>query len=126
MTKIHSAIILMIFTFVATSSTQSLNIYHKGWIDLNKNGAMDPYEDSSLGTEARIDDLLGRMTVGEKTCQMATLYGYGNVLKDEQPTDAWLQEIWKDGIGNIDEQLNGRDNRDSDKSQYTWPPSKHA
>lgn len=126
MPKICSTILLMIFAFAATCNSQSLDIYHKGWIDLNKNGAMDPYEDASLEINSRIDDLIRRMTVDEKTCQMATLYGYGNVLKDEQPTDDWLQAIWKDGIGNIDEQLNGRDNRDSDKSEYTWPPSKHA
>lgn len=126
MRKINCALICIMLTLVTTGSTQELKIYHQSWNDLNKNGVMDPYEDSSLDIESRIDDLLGRMTVEEKTCQMATLYGYGNVLEDEQPTDGWVQEIWKDGIGNIDEQLNGRDNRASDKSEYTWPPSKHA
>ncbi len=38
---------------------------------------------------------------------MATLYGSGRVLKDAWPTAGWSQEIWKDGIGNIDEQANG-------------------
>ena len=47
------------------------------------------------------------MTVEEKTCQLATLYGYGRVLRDSLPVEAWKQEIWKDGIGNIDEMLNG-------------------
>ena len=47
------------------------------------------------------------MTLEEKTCQMATLYGSGRVLKDAWPTDGWSTEIWKDGIGNIDEQANG-------------------
>src|ERR1700722_19556023 len=42
-------------------------IYHEGWIDLNKNGVKDPYEDPTLGVELRIDDLLSRMTVDEKT-----------------------------------------------------------
>ena len=38
---------------------------------------------------------------------MATLYGSGRVLKDAWPTAEWSKEIWKDGIGNIDEQANG-------------------
>jgi beta-glucosidase len=82
-------------------------IYHEGWIDLNKNGVRDPYENSALATEARIEDLLGRMTLDEKTAQMATLYGFPRVLQDELPTPAWDQAVWKDGIGNIDEHLNG-------------------
>lgn len=38
---------------------------------------------------------------------MATLYGSGRVLKDSLPTAGWKNEIWKDGIANIDEQANG-------------------
>jgi len=47
------------------------------------------------------------MTLNEKTCQTATLYGYNRVLKDELPTPDWKNRIWKDGIANIDEHLNG-------------------
>ena len=50
-------------------------IYHDGWVDLDKNGVQDPYEDPSLDVEKRIDDLLARMTIEEKSAQMATLYG---------------------------------------------------
>ncbi|HLP25065.1 MAG TPA: glycoside hydrolase family 3 N-terminal domain-containing protein, partial [Acidobacteriota bacterium] len=85
----------------------SATIYHDGWIDLNKNGAKDPYEDSAAPLEARVTDLLSRMTLEEKTAQMVTLYGYPRVLQDELPTAAWDKELWKDGIGNIDEQSNG-------------------
>ncbi|HEY8687671.1 MAG TPA: glycoside hydrolase family 3 C-terminal domain-containing protein [Chitinophagaceae bacterium] len=83
------------------------SIYHKGWIDLNKNGKKDVYEDSTQPVDKRIDDLLSQMTIEEKTCQMATLYGYHRVLKDSLPTAEWKNEIWKDGIANIDEHLNG-------------------
>jgi beta-glucosidase len=83
------------------------SIYHKGWIDLNKNGVMDIYEDPSQPTEKRIDDILSKMTLEEKSCQMATLYGYHRVLKDSLPTPEWKNKIWKDGIANIDEHLNG-------------------
>lgn len=82
-------------------------IYHKGWIDLNKNGVKDVYEDPNAPIEKRIENLLGQMTLEEKTCQMATLYGYGRVLRDSLPTPAWKKAIWQDGIANIDEQLNG-------------------
>src|SRR5213083_2325843 len=89
-------------------------IYHKGWIDLNKNDRMDVYEDPKAPIEKRIDDLLSQMTLDEKTCQTATLYGVGRgrpglelPLKDELPTPQWKTQIWKDGIANIDEHLNG-------------------
>ena len=62
-------------------------IYKKGWIDFNKNGVKDIYEDPSAPIEARVQDLLSQMTLEEKTCQMATLYGSGRVLKDSLPTD---------------------------------------
>src|SRR6266567_2769625 len=90
------------------------NIYHDGWIDLNKNGRMDVYENPKAPIEKRIDDLLSQMTLEEKTCQTATLYGVGRgrsgaepPLKDELPTPEWKNRIWKDGIANIDEHLNG-------------------
>ena len=82
-------------------------IYKKGWIDFNKNGVKDIYEDPSAPIEARVQALLSQMTLEEKTCQMATLYGAGRVLKDSLPTEKWKDEIWKDGIANIDEQANG-------------------
>jgi beta-glucosidase len=83
------------------------NIYHDGWVDLNKNGKMDIYENPKADINARIEDLLSQMTLEEKTCQTATLYGYGRVLRDELPTPEWKNQIWKDGIANIDEHLNG-------------------
>src|ERR1700749_3214884 len=92
---------------------QTLAIYHDGWIDFNKNGKKDIFEDPTQPVDLRIADLLAQMTIEEKTCQTATLYGFGRVLKDEQPTPEWKQEIWKDGIANIDEDLNGVTNTPS-------------
>src|SRR5881394_1233811 len=83
------------------------DIYHDGWTDLNKNGRKDVYEDSHAPVDRRVEDLLRQMTLEEKTCQTATLYGYNRVLKDELPTPEWKKKIWKDGIANIDEHLNG-------------------
>ena len=101
-------------------------IYQKGWIDYNKNGRKDVYEDPEANIEDRINDLLSQMTVEEKTCQMVTLYGYRRILKDALPTPEWKNKLWKDGVGAIDEQLNGFPYRDSDKSPYIWPASRHA
>ena len=75
--------------------------------DLNKNGRMDVYENPKASIDARVEDLLSQMTLEEKTCQTATLYGYKRVLQDELPTANWKNEIWKDGIANIDEHNNG-------------------
>ena len=102
------------------------SIYHKGWIDLNKNGKMDPYENQSLPIEKRIDDLISRMNINEKTAQMVTLYGYGRVLKDQLPNDMWIAEPWADGIGNIDEQLNSVAYNPNGQTKLSWPPSRHA
>ena len=77
------------------------------YIDFNKNGRMDVYEDPSADVEDRVENLLAQMTLDEKTCQMVTLYGYLRVLQDDLPTPEWKTKLWKDGIGAIDEHLNG-------------------
>ena len=38
-------------------------IYHKGWIDFNKNGKKDVYEDPTVPIDARVEDLLSQMNV---------------------------------------------------------------
>lgn len=105
---------------------QQSSIYHKGWIDFNKNGVKDVFEDPSRPVEARVQDLLSQMNLEEKTCQLATLYGFGRVLKDEQPTAAWKDSIWKDGIANIDEDLNNTAYRPQTETKYSYPYSRHA
>jgi beta-glucosidase len=127
----------ILFLAVLIGSTFSLpahrgkEIYHNGWIDLNKNGRMDVYEDPKAPIEKRIDDLLSQMTLEEKTCQTATLYGVGRgrtgfepPLKDELPTPEWKNQIWKDGIANIDEHLNGIG--PNGKSIYATDIKKHV
>lgn len=103
-------------------------IYKNGWIDFNKNGRMDIYENPEADIEARIKDLLSQMTVEEKTCQMVTLYGYGRVLEDPLPTPEWKTRLWKDGIGAIDEHLNGfrQWGLPPSDNPYVWPASRHA
>lgn len=120
--QIKTWLITIILIFSAgIIKAQNHFIYHNGWIDFNKNGIKDLYENPEQKIDARIQDLLQQMSVEEKTCQCATLYGYKRVLKDELPTPEWKNEIWKDGIANIDEQLNGLR-----ETEYSYPYSKHA
>ena len=103
-------------------------MYRKGWIDFNKNGVKDIYEDPAETLDDRIENLLQQMTLEEKTCQMVTLYGYKRVLKDDLPTPEWKQMLWKDGIGAIDEHLNGFQQWGLPPSdnENVWPASRHA
>jgi beta-glucosidase len=108
------------------ASAQEKNIYKKGWIDFNKNGVKDVFEDPSQPVDKRVNDLISQMNLDEKSCQMATLYGYGRVLKDEMPTANWKNEIWKDGIANIDEELNSVPGNKKAETKYSYPFSRHA
>lgn len=56
-----------------TKSSES--IYHDNWIDHNKNGEMDPYENPDLPVEKRVENLLSMMTLREKVRQLSLLYG---------------------------------------------------
>ncbi len=128
-----AAFLLTIESFSAETAfkfrTKNRKMYHKGWIDLNKNGVKDVYEDPSAEIDARVEDLLSRMTTDEKTCQMVTLYGYGRVLADPLPTPEWKEKLWKDGMGAIDEHLNGFRQWGMPiemYSPYLWPASTHV
>ena len=112
---------LLVF-WLAGNFCFSQKIYHKKWIDFNKNGQKDIYEDPAQPIDKRVDDLLSRMSMEEKTAQMVTLYGYGRVAKDELPVEGWKSEVWSQGLGNIDEASNGvyKD------AKYKLPYSKHV
>lgn len=127
-TKICVAILVMVCFSSAQAQMQSVDksIYKNGWIDFNKNGKKDVFEDPTQPIDKRVADLLSQMTLEEKTCQLATLYGYGRVLKDELPTPQWKNKIWKDGIANIDEHLNTTTFRPQTNTKYSFPYSRHA
>lgn len=57
-----------LLAFVAAFSFQKKNAVP--YRDLNKNGKLDPYEDSSQSIEKRVDDLLSQMTLEEKAGTM--------------------------------------------------------
>lgn len=85
----------------------SKKMYKNDWIDFNKNGKKDIYEDTQQPIDNRVEDLLQQMNIDEKVGQLATLYGYGAVLEDRLPLPSWNDSIWKNGLANIDEQLTG-------------------
>lgn len=117
-----SFFLLSCFSAIGQQSNNK-GIYHDGWTDLNKNGKKDVYEDASQPVEKRVQDLISQMNLTEKACQLTTLYGYGAVLEDPLPTPDWKNEIWANGIANIDEQLTGlRKN----SIEYALPYSDHA
>ena len=125
--------LILIFTILGVTlsapgviAQPSIKIYHKTWIDFNKNGQKDLFEDSTKPIPERVKDLLSQMTLEEKSCQLATLYGFGRVLKDSLPTERWKQEVWKDGIANIDEQLNGVGSGYRRAGSLIYPYANHA
>ena len=124
--KLFFSVLCLLFLTSAGIKKDKQNIYKKGWIDFNKNGVKDIFEDSANTVDARVMDLLSQMTMEEKTCQMATLYGFSRVLKDELPNEGWKNRVWKDGIANIDEHLNTIANRPYTYTEHAYPYSNHA
>jgi beta-glucosidase len=53
-----------------TALAADTNIYHADWIDLDKNGKKDVYEDPAQPVAVRVNDLLKRMTLDEKIGQL--------------------------------------------------------
>ncbi|CAH8281427.1 beta-glucosidase [Mariniflexile fucanivorans] len=119
--------IIFIISFLSIGmKTDAQSIYKKGWIDFNKNGIKDVFEDPKAAMDARVSNLLSLMNVEEKTCQLTTLYGFARVLEDEFPTPNWKNRVWKDGIANIDEHLNTIWNQEKTHTPYAYPYSVHA
>ena len=62
-----------VFGLLAAASVfaaEPVLIQHDGWIDLNKDGKKNPYEDSTQPVAKRVQDLLARMTIEEKIGQL--------------------------------------------------------
>src|SRR5260370_125841 len=58
-----------------TRSAKS-NIYNDGWIDLNKNGRMDIYENPKSEIGQRVEELLNQMTLEEKIDLLGGVDGF--------------------------------------------------
>ena len=104
--KLNLIIVFVLATTISIAQTKP-KIYNKGWIDFNKNGKKDVYEDPLASQESRVQNLLQQMDLNEKTGQLATLYGYKTEnLQDIYPTAAWKTAAWRYGVANIDEHCN--------------------
>jgi beta-glucosidase len=64
------AFVFCLFAALVVSAADTNSIYHAGWIDLDKNGRKDIYEDPSQPVAKRVDNLLKQMTLDEKIGQL--------------------------------------------------------
>jgi beta-glucosidase len=92
--KIYIILIGALFALSAMAA-DSPSIYHDGWIDLNKNGKMDVYEDPSQPIKKRVNDLLKRMTLQEKIGQLWQAH------MDRDADTAMAQTIRASGVGSF-------------------------
>jgi beta-glucosidase len=99
------AVMLLLSAFVAAAS-DSNSIYHagpsspsaatrQGWIDLDKNGKKDIYEDPSQPAARRVNDLLKRMTLDEKIGQL------WQVNYDNHPDKTFADKLRRGGISSF-------------------------
>jgi len=86
------------FSFYLPSNVKKKEIYHRDWIDFNKNGIMDPYEDPRRPVEERVEDLLSRMTLEEKITQLERHLMPYYLPPKEGAT--WINEIQRKSIEN--------------------------
>lgn len=86
---------LLAFSVAAQDST---SIYHDGWIDFDKNGKKDVYEDPSQPIQKRVNDLLKRMTLEEKI---------GQLWQSDTPADADIVMAPKLRAGQVGSFLGG-------------------
>lgn len=70
-------------------------IYHPGWIDLNKNGMKDIYEDPTQPVEKRVEDLLSQMTQEEKIGQLH------QSIHDVDAVKIYANQIKRGGVGSF-------------------------
>ena len=65
-----TASFVCLFAAFIVSAADTNSIYHSGWIDLDKNGRKDIYEDPARPVAKRVENLLNRMTPDEKIGQL--------------------------------------------------------
>jgi beta-glucosidase len=92
--KLLFVLIGALLVFGATAADPA-SIYHDDWIDLNKNGKMDVYEDPSQSIKKRVNDLLKRMTLQEKLGQLWQAH------MDQDADTAMARTIRDGGVGSF-------------------------
>jgi beta-glucosidase len=82
------------------SSSKLPGIYREGWIDFNKNGVLDPYEDPSRPVDERVEDLLSRMTLEEKLEVLRVFKRVGRPLRTvEEVNEAQRRAVEESRLG---------------------------
>ncbi len=73
-----------LLTAFVVSAAETPPIYHDGWIDLNKDGKKNIYEDTAQPVAKRVKDLMKRMTLDEKI---------GQLWQVDMPADAGKKDV---------------------------------
>jgi len=77
-------------TYFTPDAVAKPTIYHDGWVDFNKNGVIDPFEDPRRPVDQRVENLLSQMTLAEKLAQLGSgasipEAGIGNLTSAVRP-----------------------------------------
>src|SRR5207237_8561962 len=80
----RSLALFLLFLFVTQATlggatprnSTNKDVYHDNWIDLNKNGHMDIYENQKAPIDQRVEDLLNQMTLEEKIDLLGGVDGF--------------------------------------------------
>ena len=68
--------LIALFLLISNVLFSQETIYKSGWIDFNKNGKLDLYENQKLPIKQRVNDLLSKMTLEEKVGQLLVPMGW--------------------------------------------------
>ncbi|HLX68167.1 MAG TPA: glycoside hydrolase family 3 N-terminal domain-containing protein [Verrucomicrobiae bacterium] len=90
-----SVFCLLGIVLATTALAVDPTIYHEGWIDLNKNGMKDVYEDPTQPVEKRVENLLSQMTLEEKIGQLRQR------IADVDAVKMWGDQIQRGNIGSF-------------------------
>lgn len=94
-------LIVLLAVGTLTGNAQK-KIYNKGWIDFNKNGVKDIYEDPKQPITSRVQNLLDQMNIEEKAGQLLTPLGWPMYERKDAKlslTPLYKEEIAKRHIG---------------------------
>ena len=74
-----------------------MSVFSQGYLDLNGNGSKEPYEDPDLSPQRRARDLIGRMSLQQKSTQMH--HRAKSVDEHGIPSYSWWEEalhgVWR-------------------------------
>ena len=98
--RVLFALILPLLAFTGEKPVNKGKIYHTSWIDFNKNGIKDIYEDPGESQVARIENLLSMMTLEESVClgcvyvnQLGEMFRLAGAPEETPGSDADRQAI---------------------------------